>query len=383
MDLTEVFVEGYRSIRRIRFPVRRLTVLVGGNGVGKTNLYRALFLIHSAANGKFAAEFAAEGGLSSAFWAGELKKHNKARLSLSVRLDELSSNDENTDQLLNPTFSMEVGYPPALAHAAFPMEAEIKTEKLEVQIGPRNLILLERKGRTASARVETGRLQLVEDDLLASESALSHLGMSGSFSEISRMRRVLGQWRFYHNFRTDALSPLRQPAPPVTAPTLDSDGCNLAAVFATLRHIRGDSIDLDAAIEDAFPGAKLIVPLPDRDAGFTLTYPEFPHREFSATELSDGTLQYLALMGALLSYRLPPLLALNEPETSLHPSVLPALGRLIARAAERTQILVVTHSRQLAKSIEDETGISARNVVKNDGATWIEGLSQIGIFSDD
>ena len=56
------------------------------------------------------------------------------------------------------------------------------------------------------------------------------------------------------------------------------------------------------------------------------------HRPLEAGELSDGTLRYLALVAALLSPRPPELLALNEPETSLHQQLLSPLGRLIAYA---------------------------------------------------
>ena len=54
-------------------------------------------------------------------------------------------------------------------------------------------------------------------------------------------------------------------------------------------------------------------------------------RPLKAAELSDGTLRYLLWIAALLSPRPPELLVLNEPETSLHPDLLPALARLIAR----------------------------------------------------
>ena len=53
-------------------------------------------------------------------------------------------------------------------------------------------------------------------------------------------------------------------------------------------------------------------------------------RPLKAAELSDGTLRYLLWVAALLTPRPPGLLVLNEPETSLHPDLLPALGRLIA-----------------------------------------------------
>ena len=52
-------------------------------------------------------------------------------------------------------------------------------------------------------------------------------------------------------------------------------------------------------------------------------------RPLKAAELSDGTLRYLLLVAALLTPRPPELLVLNEPETSLHPDLLPALARLI------------------------------------------------------
>ncbi len=59
-------------------------------------------------------------------------------------------------------------------------------------------------------------------------------------------------------------------------------------------------------------------------------------RPLAAAELSDGALAYLCLVAALASYRLPGFIALNEPETSLHPDLVGPLARLIGRASERT-----------------------------------------------
>lgn len=61
-------------------------------------------------------------------------------------------------------------------------------------------------------------------------------------------------------------------------------------------------------------------------------------RPLSGMELSDGTLRYLLLVAALMTPRPPPLMVLNEPETSLHPDLLPSLGRLIVNASKHTQI---------------------------------------------
>lgn len=197
------------------------------------------------------------------------------------------------------------------------------------------------------------------------------------------MRRTLLQWRFYHDLRTDPASPLRQPCVAVATPTLASDGADLAAVFATLAHIREDTVDLDEVIGRAFPGGRLHIPEPSRMASFAMTFREFPQRVFEASELSDGTLRFLGLAGALMAYRLPPFIALNEPESSLHPDLMEPLGRMVARAAERTQVWLVTHSERLAQAI-DRTGAGAiRTVRKIDGATTIDGLTMLGAFRDE
>lgn len=373
LDVHECAFSGYRSLRRIRFPLRRVNVFVGDNGVGKTNLYHALQLAQAAAKGTLGRELSAEGGLGSASWAGERKKHEKPGLTLETRLGASGEY----------TYSVTVGFPVRGFEAAFDLEPIIRNETLVFTGSKRPETLLERANSRAWARDEAGVRQDIESDLLPSETALAGLSDATRFPDLEAVRRTLLQWRFYHAFRTDADSPLRRPCLAVTTPTLSSDGADLGAVFATLTHIKGDTADLDATIEDAFPGARLLVEPPGQTASFGLMQPDFPQRVFEARELSDGTLRFLALAGALLSYRLPPFLALNEPETSLHPDLLPALARLIARAARRSQIWVVTHSDKLASALEEETGARPIRVIKRDGATWLDGLTSFGEFDAD
>jgi predicted ATPase len=391
MTLTAVDITGYRSIRKIRFPVRQLTVLVGGNGVGKTNLYRSLELLQAAARGTLADEIAREGGFGSIFWAGGKNLSPDGNFDERYRTDGYRKGEGNSlrlsadfadlgDGSFDPTYRIEVGFPPKEAVAAFPGEAQIKSESLDWQQRGKAVSLMERKNAMAWARNTDGRREQAHDDLLASETALAAL--SGR-SEIALVRDSLVGWRFFHGFRTDAESALRRPSRAVTAPALASDGSNLGAVLATLHHIRGDRIDLDRAIEDAFPGAELVIPEVGEYANFGMRYTEMPKRVFQPHELSDGTLQFLALAGALLSYRLPPFIALNEPENSLHPNLLPMLARLIVKAAERSQVWVVTHARDLADAIAAESGVLPREVVRNDDGTWLEGLGNLGEFVDD
>ncbi len=380
--LTDIGIIGYRSIHRLHMPVRRLTVLVGGNGVGKTNLYRALELLNAAARGTLAQEIAREGGLGSVMYAGELKSHEKRRLVLEATIDDLTEGGlgYGADLGFPIQYSDQMGFP-TIVSAAFATEAQVKEEGLYLLQGGRKVTLMERKGSAAWARDSSGKRQNVGDQFLASETALSSL--RGGFPEIDAVRTIIAGWRFFHSFRTDVDSPLRRPALAVTSPTLSSDGSNLAAVFATLRHIRQESVDLDAAIDAAFPGALLDVPEPGEHASFGMTFPDLPKRRFAAHELSDGTLQFLALMGALLSYRLPPFIALNEPEASLHPSLLPALAHTIVKGAERAQIWVVTHSQPLAEAIAEASGIVPREVIRTADGTAIRGLSPLGVFDDE
>lgn len=370
--------EGYRSLRRISFPADRLTVFQGANGVGKTNLYRALQLVQSAAAGTLARELAAEGGMTSAMWAGVRRTRAPARIRLATTLGPA----EPSPGAGTFRYEVAVGVPKP-TEAALPLEPRVKEEHVTFRGGRRTVTVLDRRGPAITVTDAEGRRSQPDIDLMASETALSAVRDPARYPDLDAVRQTLLDWRFYHDLRTDPASPLRRPCLAVATPTLASDGADLAAVFATLAHIRGDTADLDAAVADAFPGAQLDLPPPGPTASFGMRYAEFPHRVFDAAELSDGTLRYLALMGALLGYRLPAFIALNEPEASLHPDLLAPLARLIARAAQRTQIWLVTHSQQLATALAGAAGVVPRIVLKQDGATWIEGLRLGGYFPED
>ena len=384
MDLPvrDVSASGYRSLQAITYPMSRLDVFVGANGVGKSNLYRGLELLQAAAQNRLGERLAAE-GMDRAMWAGPRRRRDPSRIVLGVTL---AAPGQRSGAY---RYEVEIGFPPQInqeeriiiTSAAFATEPQIKLESLTYETGSRRVKLVERRNNAVMARDADGRPADIDLDLLASETLLGRLEDPSRYPELDQVRRTLLEWRFYHQVRTDADSPLRRPCTAVATPTLASDGSNLAAVFATLAHIRGDTADLDAAIAAAFPGARLEIPPPERQASFGLSLPEFPQRVFEPAELSDGTLRFLALAGALLAYRLPPFIALNEPEASLHPDLMTPLAGLIAKAAERSQVWLVTHSERLAQALEAHG--SVRTVQKVDGATQIEGLTRFGAFRDE
>jgi predicted ATPase len=272
--VSEVRTEGYRSLRAIRFPLGRLSVFVGPNGVGKTNLYRALQLLQASALGTLSYELAAEGGMESALWAGARKKNELARISLMAGFAPLADGSDASDSAFSYTVTVGLaaqtksGFDPEprVHDAAFKLEPQVKEETLAFHHGARPTKLLERRGPHVVARDDKGLRVEVGITPMASETALGSLAEPERFPDLELIRRTMLDWRFYHTLRTDRDSPLRRPCLAVTSPTLSSDGSNLAAVFATLVHIRQDVVSLQHMIDDAFAGAKLVVPSPERTA---------------------------------------------------------------------------------------------------------------------
>lgn len=368
MRPTEIAISNYRSIRRLTIPIHPLSVFVGENGVGKSNLYKSLSLLRDAATGRITRSVADEGGLNSVCWSGIRKRGEDGRLRLSAKFESMR-------------YSIELGFPGPL-EAAFSGEPMIKAESIEVTRGKRTVQMMERKNSLISVRGESGAWNSHKDAVLPSETALAGFFDGKECPEIDLIRNAMLGWRFYHDFRTDPASPIRKPCLAITTPSLSADGSDLAAALATLYTIRQDATDIQDAIQDAFPGAELRAWEANGSCEFDLQLADMP-RPFKAHELSDGTLKYICLLAVFMGYRLPPFIALNEPETSLHPSLLAPLARLIAKASHRADIWIVTHSEHLMEALRSESSVPLRRVIKSKGATAIEGLTIGGEYRDE
>jgi predicted ATPase len=200
---------------------------------------------------------------------------------------------------------------------------------------------------------------------------MTHCADPRGTPELLMLRETMRGWRFYDQLRTDAGAPARQPQIGTHTPVLGHDGADLAAAIQTIAEI-GDREAMDEAVADAFPGAAVAVR--NNDGWFEVEM--WQHgllRPLRAAELSDGTLRYLLWVAALLTPRPPGLLVLNEPETSLHPDLLPALGRLIGHAAERAQVVIVSHAEGLVDSLQRQPECHAIPLHKIFGETRIAG----------
>jgi predicted ATPase len=348
----------YRSLRDIRLSVGRLTVITGGNGVGKSNVYRALRLLVDAAEGQLGRSLAKEGGMPSALWAGPPSKRDNPnegrRLSIGFADDQLA-------------YELRLGLPPP-GNGAFNLDPEVKAETIRTLQKPK-VNLLERRNATAMLRDYDGNAVTFGTTIDLYESVLSQLAEPHRYPILSTLRERLRRWRFYHQIRTDADSPLRAAQIGTRTPVLAHDGHDLAPALQTIIQ-SGNELALTEAVADAFEGARLHIESDKARFHLELETPGM-YRALDAAELSDGTLRYLALLAALHTPRPPELLVLNEPETSLHPRVLTPLARQIVAAGARSQVIVVSHAATLVDAISAARDATRIELAKEDGETIV------------
>jgi predicted ATPase len=370
--LKTLAIANYRSIRELVVPLGALNLVTGPNGSGKSNLYRALRLLAEAAEGGIVASLAREGGLSSTLWAGP------ETISRRMRNREVPLEGTRRKDPVNLRFgfaSDAFGYAidlglPTPSGSLFARDPEIKHEC--IWSGPilrPASVLVERRGALVQVRSSDGEWDRITTNLASFDSLFSRVADPARAPEVLTLRDEIRTWRFYDHFRTDADAPARQPQVGTRTPVLGHDGRDLAAALQTIREI-GDGRALDQAVSDAFPGARLEVSGDGGRFRFQL-HQDGLLRSLDAVELSDGTLRYLLWIAALLTPRPPALMVLNEPETSLHPDLLPALARLIGVAAANTQVWVVCHASKLVAALRESPGCMNFELEKDLGQTQI------------
>lgn len=359
MSIKELKVEGFRSLRGVTWEPGRLNVVIGPNGAGKSNLMRALWLLQKAADGDVLKEIVRMGGISPLLWDGQADE-----IRWSLRPD--------ASAFVPPT---TLSYQLTVERLGFAGACFINHERLEKLQEPGALgwaALFERGPTYATAWTLPSLNELnLQGKVSDGTSMLGLLGGPLGDPVVSRLRTMILGWSMYHDLRVDPGAELRRAAVARVERRLDWSGQNLIPVLHTLyTGDRGFKQIVDDAMRVAFSGDYdeiVFPPAADQRVQLRVRWRSL-RTEQSAADLSDGTLRFLSLLAILGNPDPGTLVWIDEPETGLHPSMLPVVAELAVEASRRTQVILATHSTQLLDAFS-ETQPTTTVVQWQDGET--------------
>jgi predicted ATPase len=342
-------VNGYRRLKSVDISPRRLNVLIGANGVGKSSILDVLHLLGVSADRRLAMAVLEKGGLQSILTADG----RTSELRFQVRYQPETAGDINYELTLR-----EAGALPVLA---------IDNERLfQSSIG-----------------------ELLDDAATApdknynrSETALSQAPPMGKASDF---RYILASTSaIYHSLDISERAPIKSPQRlyPTQAP--GANGEDLLSCLWTIRETARDNYEaIEDSLRAAFPNFERLEFPPVAAGSFGLGWRDSNFtRPLYASELSEGTLRFLWLTTLLQSPGLPMITLIDEPEVSLHPELLRILTELMREASERTQLFVATHSDRFVRflhpdelivcDLDESAGMTAQWADSLDLKEWLE-----------
>jgi predicted ATPase len=396
MRLTHVDIQAYRSLYEVRLDPTGFTVLVGPNNAGKTNLAGALEFLGQAARNGLEVAVGREGGFENLAFRRKRRTTRPVRFAFQAQLDfaEVSrfihppTRDSDKDDQIGQI----------LVSYAFELRASSESRDADFRVSSENLrldfyddqmrtvleVLIQRRESDVTAEATHPNpelpqaLQDIVDPLLGDyyvdyvkrtlEPTALILNRLAFNVVISETLEQLGRTRLFQ------LTPVecRLPGSSTPNPELARHGENLPAVVRYMQrnHPRAWSKTL-RAMQGIVPGLTAINTHFTVGRRLSLEFVESGARAWTSDEVSDGTIQSLALFTSLFDPRIP-LVLIEEPENSVHPWIVKTFVDA-CREAESKQVLVTTHSPALISYLRpEELQILWRS---EEGRTHLEPLS--------
>lgn len=352
-QIKQLTIRNFRSIAKAQLRLEDLTILVGPNGAGKSNVLDALRFVSDALTVTPMHALSLRGGVA-AVRRKVLRGHpNHFSIGLEVELPD------NT----HAQYRFTVG---ALPKGKF----AINHERCKLY-GPTALDIREYE-------VERGKFKLPPPNVAphVSKDRLALTLVSGT-DEFRGLYDFLINMRFYN------LVPelMRKPQNPDPGLILQRDGSNAAAVVRELRSSNGELTEVCEFLGRVVPGMREV----ERIASGTQETLQFkqdvgdPKKQpltFLPTNVSDGTLRVLGILLAIYQRSHPPVLGIEEPESTVHPAAAEVLFDAIRHGTHWSQILITTHSPDLIEH-KDIALKNLRAVEMKDGETVITELDDV------
>ncbi len=389
--ITQIEIGGYRLLDEFEADLTQLTVVIGANAVGKSTLIDCLQLIADCSAVPVNTAMNWPGGAASRLTVGNknrrltwkiifhmpvaapwipfpLEKEQSLVYEVVLQADTQSQMHPQYEVLRTQEPVQGYGDSSTLLEAT-PSQRRIFDRKQgrlipfdEAQPAPDGV----HESDSAETTSKSGLLQPAQQEPAL---LLSQIRFLNEFPVPSWVRILFANMMFYPGFDVTRASALRTRAAdikPVT--TLSDNGDNLGTVLheiLTRYDFRSAAEELRDFLRVAYPAFEEIhcdttfgtppqVLVGVREKGMS--------RSMNLWDLSDGMLRFLCLATALLDPRPSPLVAIDEPELGLHPGLLPVVAEMIKTAAERTQVLVTTHSPDLLNCFDiADVAVMARN----------------------
>ena len=319
--------------------MRPLNVLIGPNGVGKSNLVESRNLMRSAPNPSEKADMLAAinagGGVREWIWKGG---DESASASIDAIVDHPSG---------GKALRYHLGFSGANDQFAI-TEERIENHPAD---GEDDFHYKFADGKSLMNVASSHFSGIVEqDDLNERASMLSQYKSQKFYPEVTHIAHQFSSIKIYGEWDVGRKSSLRRhQRTDLPSGQLLPNADNLYMVLSRLGNdptLKRRLLELVERLDHRFKDFGLEV-----IAGSMQAILHDGDHVIPAPRLSSGTLRLLCLITVLCNPEAGSLVCIEEPELGLHPSVLPVVADLLVDASERTQLIVTTHSRLLVDAL--------------------------------